>query len=37
MLTGLLAARLREEFSFYKVTEQTETFGDIRGVEDILC
>ncbi|TWW77693.1 Transposon TX1 uncharacterized 149 kDa protein ORF 2 [Takifugu flavidus] len=31
MMTGLLAARLRVEFNFYKLTGQIGTFGDIWG------
>ncbi|TWW77691.1 Transposon TX1 uncharacterized 149 kDa protein ORF 2 [Takifugu flavidus] len=36
MMTGLLAARLRVEFNFYKLTGQIGTFGDIWGVRDVL-
>lgn len=35
--TGLVAAQLRVEFGFYKLTEQTEVFLNIWGVKDVLC
>ena len=37
MLTGLLAARLRVEFEFYRLTKKTEVFGNIWGVRNVLC
>ena len=37
MMAGLVAARLRVEFSYYKMTEQTEVFVSTWGVSDVLC
>ena len=37
MLTGLLSARLRVEFEFYRRTKKTEAFVNIWGVQDVLC
>ena len=37
MLTGLLAARLRVEFEFYRLTKKTEVFANIWGVRNVLC
>ena len=37
MLTGLLAARLRVEFEFYRLTKKTEVFVNIWGVWNVLC
>ena len=37
MMAGLVAARLRVEFSYYKLTEQTEVFVSTWEVSDVLC
>ena len=37
MLTGMLAARLRVEFEFYKLINKTADFEDMWGVQDVLC
>ena len=37
MLTGLLAARLRVEFEFYRLTKKTGVFVNIWGVRNVLC
>lgn len=37
MLTGLLAARLRVEFGYYKLTNNTELFVTIWGLKNLLC
>lgn len=36
MMAGL-AAQLRVELGFYKLTEQTGAFLNIWGVRDVLC
>lgn len=37
MLTGLLAAQLRVEFEFYRLTKTTQVFVSMWGVQDVLC
>lgn len=37
MLTGLLTARLRGEFGFYKLTNKTELFVTFWALKDVLC
>ena len=37
MMAGLVAAWLRVAFSYYKITEQTEVFVRMWGVNDVLC
>lgn len=37
MTMGLLAAKLRVEFGFYKLTQQMEVFINIWVVNNVLC
>ena len=37
MLNGPLAARLRVEFGFYRLTKKTEVFVNIWCVKNVLC
>lgn len=37
MLTGMLAARLRVEFEFYRLINKSDIFVNLWGVQDVLC
>ena len=36
-MAGLVAARPRVVFSYYKMTEETEVFVSMWGVSDVVC